>query len=253
MRKRVFCVVGVLLILMLLLVTPLICGAEELAEEGAELPPVEDPEVPTEPELPSEPEAPEETEPPAEPEAPEEPSEPREDAPTEPPSVTQPAGDVAENNTFFGRVWEFFVTYKAELLGVIGDAIGVVLLLLARGRLKNVNANTDKTAKSNTAVVSTVNSMIDGYNAMKASYDQYGSTEEERNRLMGMLVAQNTATLDILTTVYANSKNLPQGVKDLVYLKYADCLKTLGDEDKLKALAAATVNEGKAPEEPREG
>ena len=39
--------------------------------------------------------------------------------------------------------------------------------------------------------------------------------------------------LDILATVYANSKNLPQGVKDLVNLKYADVLKTTSDDEKL--------------------
>ena len=49
--------------------------------------------------------------------------------------------------------------------------------------------------------------------------------------------AQTKAILEILTTVYANSKNIPQGVKDLVNLKYADVLKLVGDEDKLKEIA----------------
>ena len=48
------------------------------------------------------------------------------------------------------------------------------------------------------------------------------------------MVAQTKAILEILTTVYANSKNIPQGVKDLVNLKYANVLKTVEDEDKLK-------------------
>ena len=48
--------------------------------------------------------------------------------------------------------------------------------------------------------------------------------------------AQTKAILEIMTTVYANSKNIPQGVKDLVNLKYADVLKLVGDEDKLKEI-----------------
>jgi hypothetical protein len=87
--------------------------------------------------------------------------------------------------------------------------------------------------------VGVVNEMVDGYNALKQSYDKYGETEDDRNRVVGALVAQNTAILEILTTVYANSKNLPQGVKDLVNLKYANCLKSLDDDEQLKAIITA--------------
>ena len=91
--------------------------------------------------------------------------------------------------------------------------------------------------------------MIDGYNdmsqkydAMKESYDQYGATEGERNRVVGAVFATNAAILEILTTVYVNSKNLPQGVKDLVNLKYANCLKTLQDDKQLIAIVEAVRN-----------
>jgi hypothetical protein len=57
--------------------------------------------------------------------------------------------------------------------------------------------------------------------------------------VVGAVLATNTAILEILTMVYTNSKNLPQGVKDLVNLKYANCLKTLDDDEKVKAIVTA--------------
>ena len=55
--------------------------------------------------------------------------------------------------------------------------------------------------------------------------------------MVAAMVVQTKAILEILTTVYANSKNLPQGVKDLVNLKYADVLKTINEDKKLKEIA----------------
>lgn len=68
----------------------------------------------------------------------------------------------------------------------------------------------------------------------KEKLSKYNDTEDERYAAVGAMVAQTKAILEILTTVYANSKNIPQGVKDLVNLKYANVLKTVEDEDKLK-------------------
>ena len=66
--------------------------------------------------------------------------------------------------------------------------------------------------------------------------------------------AYSKAILEVLTTVYANSKNIPQGVKDLVNLKYADVLKLVGDEDKLKEIAAsAATAEAKLEENEKPG
>ena len=67
--------------------------------------------------------------------------------------------------------------------------------------------------------------------------NNFDATEKERYRTMLAAFAQTKAILEILTTVYANSKNIPQGVKDLVNLKYADVLKLVGDEEKLKGIA----------------
>lgn len=138
-----------------------------------------------------------------------------------------------------------------------------------------VKSDTDRNLTSQNDVVNAVNGLIDGYNGMtrenaelraelireygdcvadlegkyaelargyselRASYERYGETENDRNRVTGAVLAQSSAILEILQLVYANSKNMPQGVKDLVNLKYANTLKTLGDDEQLLAIVEA--------------
>ena len=162
--------------------------------------------------------------------------------------------------TLFTRIWEFVSTYSGETLSVIGSVILLVLNLIlkhssskmskeTKKTLENIKGEVEETLGGQNSVVDVVNNMIDGYNglsqrydAMKESYDLYGATEDERNRIVGAVLATNTAILEILTTVYVNSKNLPQGVKDLVNLKYANCLKTLDDDKQLRAIDEAVRN-----------
>lgn len=144
-----------------------------------------------------------------------------------------------EEVTWVTRVVEYAKQNKEALLGLLGDGAILVLALLIKKKSAKIKQGTDVTNAAQGAMVSAVNGMIDGYNAMKASYDQYGVTEADRNRVVGALVAQNTAMLEILMTAYGNSKNLPQGVKDLIYLKYANCMKQLGDDEQILAIVEA--------------
>lgn len=223
-----------LLMVLMLCVFPLMVGAEETVADTAETVYTEitDTEAPTLKDTASE----------AETTVPETP-----DASANASNATQ---------TIFTRVWEFVRTYSQEVISVAGSFLLVVLNFV----LKHSGSKTSKeialikkgvtdTEGSQKNVVEAVNSMIEGYNGlsqrydtMKESYDAYGATEDERNRVVGAVLATNTAILEILTTVYANSKNLPQGVKDLVNIKYANCLKTLDDDEKLKAIVEAVRN-----------
>ena len=78
-----------------------------------------------------------------------------------------------------------------------------------------------------------------GYAELRKAYEKYGETENDRNRVTGAVLAQSAAMLEILQLVYANSGKLPQGVKDLINLKYANTLKTIGDDKQLLAIVAA--------------
>ena len=166
-------------------------------------------------------------------------------------------GDDIKNNTLFSRLWEFVKQYSAEVVTAIGSAALFVLNFLLKNSskksadatkrsLSDISDVVSGTSNGQAAVVGAINNLIAGYNElksnydkMKESYDTYGAAEAERNRVVGAVFATNTAILEILTTVYANNRNLPQGVKDLVNLQYANCLKTLENDEQLKAIAAS--------------
>lgn len=150
-------------------------------------------------------------------------------------------------NTIYTRLWEYCNANRTELLGLVGDALIFVLAVFIK--IKNdqktkaitsdlavVKSDASGTHTSQNSVVGAVNSMIDGYNSMRETYERYEGLEDDRNKLIGAVFVQNTAILEILTTVYANSKNMPQGVKDLVNLKYANCLKALESDESLRAV-----------------
>lgn len=161
------------------------------------------------------------------------------------------------NHTLFSRLWEFIKSRSTQILTATGSAVLLVINLIikssykksddaTRSSLSDIGAKVSETFGGQTSVIGAVNNLVDGYNGLKAnydmmkkSYDTYGDAEEERNRVVGAVFATNAAILEILTTVYVNSKNLPQGVKDLVNLKYAGCLKTLENDAQLKAIVDA--------------
>ena len=132
---------------------------------------------------------------------------------------------------------EFFYKYRAEIFSATGSGI-----LFVFGLAMKVNdAITNKHLSQNVAqtrdpVVDATNKMIDGYNEMKQGYDVMKST-------LAVVVAQNAFVVEALQTVYANSKNLPQGIKDVINLKYAKCLKAVGDDKTLNGLFEAVKKE----------
>lgn len=150
--------------------------------------------------------------------------------------------------TFFGRIWEWAMAHATEILTVVGDIVLVAYLIIKNFKSKKklveigkniitVKDDVTNTVSSQKSVVSVTNELIEGYNKFEKALNNFDATENERYKTMLAAFAQTKAILEILTTVYANSKNIPQGVKDLVNLKYADVLKLVGDEDKLKEIA----------------
>lgn len=158
--------------------------------------------------------------------------------------------DITETTppTFFGRIWEWISVNKAEIITVVSNVV-LFILLIANGvkqkkklatigtNLLTVGKSVSTTETSQGAVVDVTNELIKGYNKFEKALLSFETTEGERYKTLLAAFAQTRAILEILTTVYANSKNVPQGVKDLVNLKYADVLKLVGDADKLKEIA----------------
>lgn len=177
------------------------------------------------------------------------------------PLTSEPSGTVTTpspvKHTLETRIAEYWATYRSEIVSAMGTVILFIISLLVKtmndkktrqiasnvltikkGTETNVTAQADVVDRMND-LIDEFNKLSDEYKALKASYDAYGATEDDRNRVVGALVAQTTAVLEILTTVYVNSKNLPQGVKDIVSLKYANCLKSLDDDTQLRAIVEA--------------
>ena len=150
----------------------------------------------------------------------------------------------------FTRTWEFCLENKKEVITVFGDGALLVFGLFVKKRwskhtkdiendLEQVKNDTSGTFKLHSKVVGGFNEMVDGYKGMQNEYKKNQTVEEDRNRLIGAVMVQNTAILEMLSTVYVNNKNLPQGVKDLITLQYANCLKALDDDELLRAIVDA--------------
>lgn len=180
--------------------------------------------------------------------------------------VQEEQTEPVEEPTFFGRVWEWVTANAAEILTVLGDIALVACLIAQRVKQKKklvelgtniitVKDDVANTVSSQKNVVNVTNELIEGYNNFEKALNNFDATESERYKTLLAAFAQTKAILEILTTVYANSKNIPQGVKDLVNLKYADVLKLVGDEDKLKEIAepAETAEETAEVGENKEG
>lgn len=164
-----------------------------------------------------------------------------EDAPVETPTDEEPTEESEENPTFFGRLWEFVETNYPEIAATVGNVITIIMLIVyhvkSKKKLLNIDTATSKQLGTQSEVVDAVNCLIKGYNSLETELSDYNKTEDERYKAVGAMVVQTKAILEILVTVYANSKNIPQGVKDLINLKYAKSLTTIEDNEQLKEIA----------------
>ena len=151
--------------------------------------------------------------------------------------------DDAENPTIFGKALEFATMHKVGIANILQSTLVVLATAFLRSKINTIQLDTTATAteagkigSSQDAVAKAVNALIDSNSDLSEKYTDYGNLENDRNKVSGAVLLTNTAILEILTTVYSNSKNLPQGVKDLVNLKYANCLTALQNDDQLSSL-----------------
>ena len=138
--------------------------------------------------------------------------------------------------------WIFYViVYILSALGILG-------------KFKDAKNKMDDIVTAINAMIESYNTMSEACNKLVEAYEKHVESEASRDLILGALTEQGTAMLDILQFAYANSSKLPQGIKDVINLKYANALKTLADEEKLLALvkqAKGTDNDifdGKADE-----
>lgn len=159
----------------------------------------------------------------------------------------QESVDTEENKTFLGRVQEYLQENYPEIAATVGNVILFILMIVQyvknKKKLLNIDGSVSKQGDTQSQIVGVVNDLISAYNQIEEKLEDSGVSVEDRTNVK-TLILQTRAVLDILTTVYANSKNIPQGIKDLVNLKYANCLKVVEGDDK-KAIEEVVIDSGK--------
>lgn len=161
-----------------------------------------------------------------------------------------PTGDEeTEDVTLVDRLWEAFTSEKN---GILDRAIDLVILIgfavLAKvasslkkkvsNDLASLGTKSNEQAKTqdgfNKDFVDGINTLADEIKALEMKLE--GVLQDEH--AIASLLTVDTTLLEIMTTIYPNAK-LPQGIKDIVAEKYANCLKIVNSEDKLGAIINA--------------
>lgn len=163
-----------------------------------------------------------------------------EETPVEPsvaPSVEE------EKPTIGGHVTAWIEKYWGEAVAFLSAALVAAFYAFAlpwlKRKLKKIVTAANKNEETTALVVSAINQMIEKLEQIEEAHNKKDAEQDAVAVAVTDDVAKIRvevdevkefayACLNILKTVYANSKNVPQGVKDLVNLKYA------------KAISAAT-------------
>lgn len=167
--------------------------------------------------------------------------------------------------TFLDRMWDALTSEKNGILdrvlniiilvafAVLGKIIATLKSKVSGDILKLGEKSSERAQTQNNFN----NSIIKGFNTLVAELSKLeqkldGVIQDES--AVASLLTVDMTLLEILTTIYPNSKNLPQGVKDIVEVKYANCLKIINSEDKLAAIinaihASCEVNANEASNE----
>lgn len=168
-------------------------------------------------------------------------------------SLTAPTdnSEGAAPKTFLSRVQEWFERNLSEFFSgaTLVTAFSTVTAVIVSWRknkklkaatdalLAGVSEKTDNNTEINGKVIKAINELIAKYNAVQEYIVVLDKKELTRDAVCEEMATFGKTILEILATVYANNKNIPQGVKDLVTLKYSQALRT---EDKVLALAGSS-------------
>ena len=141
------------------------------------------------------------------------------------------------DNTFFGQIYAWCKKNILPLLSATNLGTVVAIIVALRKEIKDnkrhksdIQAETAANTQSNADVVAAANTLIEKYNDFETYIKELTKTELSRNPQFQEITAYSKAVLEILSAVYANNKNIPQAVKDLVQLKYVGALKDIANE-----------------------
>lgn len=137
-----------------------------------------------------------------------------------------------QSETVFSRVWEYIDTYSEEIISYAADILVVIVIAFATKGGKKLTANLanslSKCASENTqaSVVNALNSMIQELNTERDENAELKNMITLLKTDLSNVHKETRAIFDAMLSVWGNSKNLPQGIKELLALKYSSCLKS---------------------------
>jgi hypothetical protein len=176
--------------------------------------------------------------------------------PVEETVIETPAED--EHETVFTRLYEWFTESKTDVFTLGGSAVLFALSLILKrdmgstakktiDGISRVLSKADVSDEKQNAIVGGLNEMVDGYNEIKnqseevkiciaevtsqiATVTQSNASLEAKidnvfNVILSLMdkeIMQNAEVMEVLSSVYANNKALPQGIKDFVALKRSE-------------------------------
>lgn len=178
----------------------------------------------------------------------------------------------------------FSITGSIALLvfGFITKKGSVANVANVKSMIASVQSENSDINKVQNAIVNALNQMIEGYDNinnictsmfekykeifdvfleiresngelsedLKKSYrelaEQLNAANSTIKNLLEKEMTQNSNIMQVLTSVYTNSKALPQGVKDLVQLKYSDNLKLIAEEKEIVSNSGDKITQGGA-------
>lgn len=166
--------------------------------------------------------------------------------------------DEAAEADIFSRIYEFWQSHQSEIVTLATSAVLIVLNIFLRLSNKELD-------KGQTNAIGGINQLIEGFNVMdtdlttikaeferlvvsvkdivnqigelKASDSSFAEKIAETNAIIQGLVEkellQNTALMEVLSSVYVNSNALPQGVKDLVVMKRTENMRIVEEANEI--------------------
>jgi hypothetical protein len=153
-------------------------------------------------------------------------------------------GAIDDAVTLYDRLIEFYTNNKTEIITTVGEGISLIVLAVVATLwnkitkqntldLGTIKAHTIDASQKQDKTVTAYNEMVESFNTLNQSYinmqavlERLTERDQELHDVLTKIKCEGATILDILDTVYVNS-SIPQGLKDLVTLKYCKCLKEI--------------------------
>lgn len=159
-------------------------------------------------------------------------------------------------STVYERAIEWWDTYQEEITSIISLGVTAIIgyfvskikswikdLIRKNGVLENATASSSN--KVGELIVG-YNGQTDEIRALRVENSELRKINEQNAREITAVKHEIAHIAQILTTVYTNSKALPQGVRDMVNIECAKCMRLASDMKKDTEVAKDDVVEENA-------